>query len=70
MAAQTHDRVRYVPLLLVLAVSFGIAIRLILALFPGYITDQISWADYARYIVVNGLPHVYALTLRKTFLGV
>jgi Gpi18-like mannosyltransferase len=41
-----------------------------LAFIPGYLGDQIPWAILARSAILQGLSHVYALTLAEPLLGV
>ena len=53
-----------------LGLLLGLGIRLLLAFVPGYVGDQDSWAILARNAVLQGVPHVYALTLRQPELGV
>jgi len=48
-----------------LGLLLGLGLRLLLAFVPGYVGDQDSWAILARNAVLQGVPHVYALTLRQ-----
>jgi dolichyl-phosphate-mannose-protein mannosyltransferase len=48
----------------------ALGVRLLLAFVPGYIGDQSAWAILARQAVEQGVPHIYALTLREPGLGV